>query len=83
MVCAACGARNKMSAVKLSNEGKLYNYTVVHRNFPGVPVPFISAIVDLEGGGTLKGNLVDMVRSRRICGSISANADPRSPMPSR
>ena len=63
MVCAACGARNQISPVKLSNEGKLYNYTVVHRNFPGVPVPFISAIVDLEGGGTLKGNLVDMVPS--------------------
>ena len=63
LVCAACGARGQMSAVKLSSEGKLYNYTVVHRNFPGVPVPFISAIVDLEGGGTLKGNLVDMVPS--------------------
>lgn len=63
MVCAACGARGQMSAVKLANSGKLYNFTVVHRNFPGVPVPFISAIVDLDGGGTLKGNLVDMVPS--------------------
>jgi uncharacterized OB-fold protein len=63
MVCAACGARNQMSAVKLSNDGKLYNFTVVHRNFPGVPVPFISAIVDLEGGGCVKGNLVDMLPS--------------------
>ena len=63
MVCAACGARNQIKATKLSNEGKLYNFTVVHRNFPGVPVPFISAIVDLEGGGTLKGNLVDMLPS--------------------
>ena len=54
-----------MSAVKLSNKGKLYNYTVVHRNFPGVPVPFISAIVDLDGGGCLKGNLVDMVPQPR------------------
>src|SRR6185437_14923918 len=33
MVCASCGTRNQMSAVKLSNQGKLYNYTVVHRNF--------------------------------------------------
>jgi len=63
MVCAACGARNKLSAVRLADKGTLYNFTVVHRNFPGVPVPFISAIVDLEGGGTLKGNLVDMVPS--------------------
>ena len=24
-----------------------------------MPVPFISAIVDLDGGGTVKGNLID------------------------
>ena len=58
VVCAACGTRGQMKAEKLSNDGKLYNFTVVHRNFPGVPVPFISAIVDVDGGGTLKGNLV-------------------------
>ena len=63
LVCASCGARGQMSAVKLSNKGKLYNFTIVHRNFPGVPVPFISSIVDLEGGGCLKGNLLDMVPS--------------------
>lgn len=63
MVCGACGARNSMSAVKLSNTGKLYNWTVVYRNFPGVEVPFISAIVDLDGGGSVKGNLVDMLPS--------------------
>ena len=56
-VCAACGARGAMQTMKLADHGKLYNYTIVHRNFPGVPVPFVSAIVDLEGGGTLKGNL--------------------------
>jgi uncharacterized OB-fold protein len=61
--CAACGTRDQMTTVRLSNDGKLYNYTVVYRNFPGVAVPFISAIVDLEGGGTLKGNLVDMLPS--------------------
>src|ERR1700710_3038901 len=57
-VCGKCGARKGVEAIKLTDTGKLYNYTVVHRNFPGVPVPFISAIVDLDGGGTLKGNLV-------------------------
>jgi uncharacterized OB-fold protein len=56
-ICAACGARSAMQEVTLSDRGTLYNYTIVHRNFPGVPVPFVSAIVDLEGGGTLKGNL--------------------------
>lgn len=56
-VCAACGTRGAMKTMKLADHGKLYNFTIVHRNFPGVPVPFISAIVDVDGGGTLKGNL--------------------------
>ncbi len=58
--CAKCGGRGQFENVKLSDKGKLYNYTIVHRNFPGVPVPFISAIVDIDGGGTLKGNLLDV-----------------------
>ena len=57
-VCGKCGARKGVEHVKLGTTGKLYNFTVVHRNFPGVPVPFISAIVDIDGGGTLKGNLL-------------------------
>jgi uncharacterized OB-fold protein len=56
--CGKCGARKGVEHVKLGSTGKLYNFTVVHRNFPGVPVPFISAIVDVDGGGTLKGNLL-------------------------
>lgn len=35
----------------------MYNYTIVHRSLPGVPTPFVSAVVELEGGGVLKGNL--------------------------
>lgn len=60
LACPACGARDTMHAEKLANTGKLYNYTVVYRNFPGVKVPFVSVIVDLDGGGTVKGNLVDI-----------------------
>ena len=44
--------------IKLGNTGKLYSYSIVHRSFPGVDVPYISAIVDLDGGGTIKGNLI-------------------------
>jgi len=57
-VCSSCGAREGLAATKLANRGTLYVYTIVYRSFPGVPVPYVSAIVDLEGGGTLKGNLV-------------------------
>ena len=57
-VCSKCGARDQLAAHKLGTKGKLYAYSIVHRSFPGVEVPYISAIVDLEGGGTVKGNLI-------------------------
>ena len=44
----------------MSTKGKLYSYSIVHRSFPGIEVPYISAIVDLEGGGTVKGNLINI-----------------------
>lgn len=58
--CSKCGARDQMKAVQLSNKGKLYSFSIVHRSFPGIEVPYISAIVDLEGGGTVKGNLINI-----------------------
>ena len=57
-VCSKCGTRDQMETRKLSNEGTLYAYSIVHRSFPGVAVPFVSAVVDLEGGGSIKGNLI-------------------------
>ena len=59
-VCSKCGARDQLAPYKLADKGKLYAYSIVHRSFPGVEVPYISAIVDLEGGGTLKGNLINV-----------------------
>lgn len=56
--CSKCTARDRMEAVRLSNRGSLYTYCIVHRSFPGIDVPYISAVVDLEGGGTVKGNLI-------------------------
>ena len=58
-VCSNCTARGKINPVKLSNKGKLYSYSITFRSFPGIDVPYISAIVDLDGGGTVKGNLID------------------------
>ena len=58
-VCSNCFSRDSMEPIKLSSKGKLYSYSIVFRSFPGIDVPYISAIVDLEGGGTVKGNLID------------------------
>ena len=59
-VCSKCGTRDRLRAKKLSNQGSLYVYSIVHRSFPGIDVPYVSAIVDLEGGGTVKGNLINI-----------------------
>ncbi|MDC0076225.1 Zn-ribbon domain-containing OB-fold protein [Gammaproteobacteria bacterium] len=59
-VCSSCFSRDTLKAVKLNNTGKLYSYSIVFRSFPGIDVPYISAIVDLDGGGTVKGNLIDV-----------------------
>ena len=42
---------------KLATTGKLRSFTIVHRTVPGVPAPYVSALVDLDGGGSVKGNL--------------------------
>ena len=59
-VCSKCGARDQMSTVKLSNSGKLYSYSIVHRSFPGIEVPYVSAVVDLDDGVAIKGNLINV-----------------------
>lgn len=59
-VCSKCGARDQMSAVRLPNKGKLYSYSIVFRSFPGIDVPYVSAVVDLEDGTAIKGNLIDV-----------------------
>ena len=58
--CGRCGTRSQMKPIVLADRGRLYNYTIVYRSYPGIKVPFISAIVDLEGGGTVKGNLLEV-----------------------
>lgn len=56
--CGRCCARSSMESITLASRGRLHSYTIVYRSYPGIQVPFVSAIVDLEGGGALKGNLL-------------------------
>ncbi len=58
LACAKCGGRDTNEPLRLSNKGKLHAYSIIYRAFPGIDVPFISAIADLEGGGTIKTNLI-------------------------
>jgi uncharacterized protein len=55
--CASCGGL-EFAARPLSGDGTLRAFTIVHRATPDVAVPYVSAIVDLDGGGVVKANLV-------------------------
>jgi uncharacterized OB-fold protein len=57
--CARCG-RQSFTKRALATTGTLRSFTIVHRAAPGVPTPYVSAIVDLDGGGVVKSNLVDV-----------------------
>jgi uncharacterized protein len=59
-VCSRCGARDQMQARPFPNQGTLYAYSIVHRSLPGVAVPYVSAIVDMDGGGSIKGTLINV-----------------------
>ena len=57
--CAKCGGR-AFDRRPLPNEGEVRSFTIVHRAAPGVPTPYVSAIVDLDGGGVVKANVVNV-----------------------
>ncbi|WP_448661600.1 Zn-ribbon domain-containing OB-fold protein [Sphingomonas sp. CJ20] len=57
LACPSCGARGTMQVFTVADTGRLHSWSIVHRSFPGVPVPFISAVVDMDDGTVLKSNL--------------------------
>jgi uncharacterized protein len=59
--CAACCARDSMQPRALGTRGVLHAYTIIQRSFPHVAVPYVSAVVDMESGATVKGNLVGVL----------------------
>ncbi|MSO78572.1 MAG: hypothetical protein EXQ79_03095 [Acidimicrobiia bacterium] len=57
--CANCGART-FEARDLATSGVVRSFSIIHQAAPGVPVPYISSIVDLDGGGSVKANLTNV-----------------------
>ena len=58
--CPQCARIGTLEICRLSETGTVFSFTIVHRSFPGIKVPFISAVVALEGGGFIKGNLEEV-----------------------
>jgi uncharacterized OB-fold protein len=57
MACAACGENNRIAPIRLADTGRIRTCSVISRSYPGVPVPFIAAVVEIDGGGVLRGTL--------------------------
>lgn len=58
IACGRCGSIGGFTSFTAAGRGAIYSYTIVYRSYPGIVVPFISAIVDLDDGLVLKGNLL-------------------------
>ncbi|HZU78721.1 MAG TPA: OB-fold domain-containing protein [Acidimicrobiales bacterium] len=56
--CARCG-KTEFGRKALGTTGVLRSYTIIQRAAPGVPVPYVSGVVELDGGGVVKANVVD------------------------
>ena len=57
--CGHCG-KTEFTTKRLSTDGRVRAFTIVKRAAPGVPTPYVSAVIDLEGGGAVKANLVNI-----------------------
>ena len=57
VACSKCGESEKFSPVTLSDKGKVYVFSVVHQSFPGIKTPYVTAIVDLPEGISVRANL--------------------------
>jgi uncharacterized OB-fold protein len=57
--CAHCGKRN-FGTRDLATTGVVRSFSIIHQAAPGVPVPYVSSVVDLDGGGAVKANVVNI-----------------------
>jgi len=60
VACSKCGLAGTLKPIPLSNKGKVYVFSVVHQSFPGIKTPYVTVIVDLPEGVSVRSNLIDV-----------------------
>jgi uncharacterized OB-fold protein len=60
VACSKCGASDSLQPVPLSDKGKVWVFSVVHQSFPGIKTPYITAIVDLPEGVSVRTNIAGL-----------------------
>ena len=56
--CASCEGE-EFKKVDIATQGEVRAFTIVSMAAPGVPVPFVAAVVDCDGT-SVRGNLIDV-----------------------
>ncbi|MBI4337719.1 MAG: OB-fold domain-containing protein [Chloroflexi bacterium] len=57
VACPKCGSLEAPGEIRLSDQGKIWTFTVVYQSRPGVPTPYVAAIVDLPEGCSVKATI--------------------------
>ena len=56
--CASCSG-TEFEKVRVATQGTLRSFTIVSFAAPGIPVPFVAAVVDCDGT-SVRGNLINV-----------------------
>ncbi|MBI1884801.1 MAG: OB-fold domain-containing protein [Chloroflexi bacterium] len=57
IACAKCASTGPFEEVRLSDEGEIYVFSVVHQTVPGLEAPYVAAIIDLAEGVAVRANV--------------------------
>lgn len=58
VACGSCGAQEFKNA-RVRNQGIVTSFTIVHRAAPGIPAPYVSAIIETVDGTSVRANVVN------------------------
>jgi len=57
IACAKCLAVGNFEDIKFGGQGTLHTFSIVYQTAPGIPVPFVAAVVDLAEGTAVRCNI--------------------------
>ena len=58
--CGKCGATGPFEEQKYGADGEIYVFSVVHQSAPGIEVPYVAAIIDLDDGVAVRASVVGL-----------------------
>ena len=60
VACSKCSTTGPFNEIRLSDKGSLWVYSIVYQSAPGIPTPYVAAIVDLPEGASVRCTLIDV-----------------------